>query len=298
MSDETLAIRGLRTGNESLSPGVSWSAVIAGAFVASALSFALFLLGAGLGLVSVSPWSTNNVSVTTFGALAAAWFLAVQLFAPGVGGYIAGRLRTKWVDVHTDEVYFRDTAHGFLVWAVGAVISALLLASVASSLVSGVAQVGSAATKVAGSALSGPAGQLAGAATSNSYFTDMLFRTDHPAASGDTSASLAEAGRILASATATGDIDAADKTYLSQIVAARTGLSAADADKRVSDVVARAKDAKQKAADAAKTAADAARKTAVYVSLWAFASLLLGAFSASFMATVGGKTRDEHPTST
>ena len=70
---------------ESGASAVSWGAIIAGAVVASALSLALLMLGAGIGLVSVSPWSNNNVSVTTFGILAAAWFIAVQLFASGVG---------------------------------------------------------------------------------------------------------------------------------------------------------------------------------------------------------------------
>ena len=85
--------------------GVSWAAVFAGAFVAAAFSLALVALGAGIGLVSVSPWSSNNPSVTTFTVLAAAWFIAVQLFASGVGGYIAGRLRGGWARVHTDEVF-------------------------------------------------------------------------------------------------------------------------------------------------------------------------------------------------
>src|ERR1700690_1100063 len=125
--------------------GVSWAAVFAGAFVAAAFSLALVALGAGIGLVSVSPWSSNNPSVTTFTVLAAAWFIAVQLFASGVGGYIAGRLRTGWAGVHTDEVFFRDTAHGLLVWAVGAVIAAFLLTSAASSVASGVAHAGAAA---------------------------------------------------------------------------------------------------------------------------------------------------------
>ena len=120
--------------------GVSWAAVFAGAFVAAAFSLALVALGAGIGLVSVSPWSSNNPSVTTFTVLAAAWFIAVQLFASGVGGYIAGRMRGGWARVHTDEVFFRDTAHGLLVWAVGAVMAAALLASAASTAVSGAAR--------------------------------------------------------------------------------------------------------------------------------------------------------------
>ena len=139
--------------------GVSWAAVLAGAFVAAAFSLALVALGAGIGLVSVSPWSSNNPSVTTFTVLAAAWFIAVQLFATGVGGYIAGRLRTRWARVHTDEVFFRDTAHGLLVWAVGAVIAAALLASAASSAVSGAARLASSATEAVGSATGQAAGQ-------------------------------------------------------------------------------------------------------------------------------------------
>ena len=94
------------------------------------------MLGAGLGLVSIPPWSTNNASVTTFGILAAAWFIAVQLFASAVCGYLAGRSRTRWATVDTDEVYFRDTAHGLLVWALSAIVSAWLLGSAASAAAS------------------------------------------------------------------------------------------------------------------------------------------------------------------
>ena len=98
MTQATVTARGpLATGTavDTVS-GVSWAAVFAGAFVAAAFSLALVALGAGIGLVSVSPWSSNNPSVTTFTVLAAAWFIAVQLFASGVGGYIAGRLRGGW----------------------------------------------------------------------------------------------------------------------------------------------------------------------------------------------------------
>ena len=258
------------------------------------------MLGAGLGLVSVSPWSTNNVSATTFGVLAAAWVIAVQLFAPGVGGYLAGRLRTRWVTVHTDEVYFRDTAHGLLVWALSAIVGAWLLGSAASSVASGVAHLGASAVEAAGAAAAGPAAQVAGQAASSEgnptgYFTDLMFRSDHPDTAGNSAASHAEIGRILATDLLSGTMPAADKTYVAQIVAARTGLSQADAEKRVTDVFDEAQSAKQKAADDAKAAADAARKTGVYVALWAFISLLVGAFSASYMATVGGRVRDDLP---
>src|ERR1700721_851300 len=178
--------------------GVSWAAVLAGAFVAAAFSLALVALGAGIGLVSVSPWSSNNPSVTTFTVLAAAWFIAVQLFASGVGGYIAGRLRTGWAGVHTDEVYFRDTAHGLLVWAVGAVIAGVLLASAASSAVSGAAHLAGAATEAVGAATGQAAGQAASTiGDPTAYFSDLLWRSDKPA-QGDQAAATAKGARIIA----------------------------------------------------------------------------------------------------
>src|SRR5271165_2886832 len=209
-SDAILNPRGELASPESAASAVSWGAIIAGAVVASALSLALLMLGTGIGLVSVSPWSNNNVSVATFGILAAAWFIAVQLFASGVGGYLAGRLRTRWVSVHTDEVYFRDTAHGLIVWGVGAVITAWLLASGAASVVSGAAHAGGSALEAAGNAAAGPAAQVAGQATSSegssaAYFTDMLFRTDR-ADTGDSTAARAEVGRILATDAPSGEM--------------------------------------------------------------------------------------------
>jgi hypothetical protein len=177
----------------------------------------------------------DGVSVTTFGILAAAWFIAVQLFLSGVGGYLAGRLRTRWVSVHTDEVYFRDTAHGLIVWGVGAIVTAWLLTSGAATVVSGASHAGS-AIEAAGTAVGGPAAQAAGQAASSegstAYFTDMLFRTDHPDTSGDPAAARAEVGRILATDALSGEMPAADKAYVAQVVAARTGLSQADAEKR------------------------------------------------------------------
>src|SRR6202790_4808029 len=121
--------------NEAHSSGVSWAAVIAGAFVAASLSLILLALGTGLGLSSVSPWSNVGASASTVGKAAIFWLIIMQIVASAMGGYLGGRLRTKWVNVHTDEVYFRDTAHGFLVWAVALVITAGFLASAATSLV-------------------------------------------------------------------------------------------------------------------------------------------------------------------
>jgi hypothetical protein len=97
---------------------VSWGAVFAGAAAAAALSLILLLLGTGLGLSSVSPWASEGIDASTFGVSSILWITFMQLAASAVGGYLAGRLRTKWAGVQTDEVYFRDTAHGLLAWAV------------------------------------------------------------------------------------------------------------------------------------------------------------------------------------
>ena len=109
--------------NEAQSSGVSWPAVAAGAFVAAALSLILLSLGTGLGFSAVSPWPNSGASAAAVGGGAIVWLIFTQIAASALGGYLGGRLRTKWTNVHTDEVYFRDTAHGLLVWAVGMVIS-------------------------------------------------------------------------------------------------------------------------------------------------------------------------------
>ena len=116
---------------------VSWGAIFAGAAAAAALSLILLILGTGLGLSSISPWAHDGVSATTFGVTTIIWITLTQLLAAGMGGYLAGRLRTKWIELHTDEVFFRDTAHGFLAWAIASLATATLLTSVIGAIVSG-----------------------------------------------------------------------------------------------------------------------------------------------------------------
>ena len=254
------------------SAGVSWPAVMGGAFVTAATSLILLSLGTGLGLSSISPWANTGASASTIGTAAIVWVIMMQLIASAMGGYLAGRLRTKWVSIHSDEVYFRDTAHGFLAWAVAVVITAAFLASAAASMAGGAMQAGAPATATGAAAMANDA---------DAYFVDMLLRSDHPSTAGNDSLVRAEFGRIFAHALLHNDLPAADQAYLAQLVSARTGLNPADADKRVSDVVAQA-----------RQAADTARKAAAYLSLWIFVALLVGAFSASLSATFGGSQRD------
>jgi hypothetical protein len=269
---------------------VSWGAILAGAFVAAALALILLLLGTGLGLSAISPWTNEGVTAKTMGIGAIVWMIVVHLSSSAIGGYTAGRLRTKWVDVKTDEVFFRDTAHGLTAWAVGIVLTASFLTSAATAIVGGTVKTGATvagATAAAGGAAA--ASQAKGADDdSNAYFVDSLFRSDGSREEGDSSVR-EEAGRILARGLQQGDLAATDRTYLSQLIAARTGLSQPEADKRVAEAVAQAKAAELKA----REAADAARKAAAHLAMWTFLALLIGAFTASYSATVGGAHRDD-----
>jgi len=293
----TVSAIDLSASEESSATAVSWGPIIAGAFAASTLTFVLMLLGSGLGLSMVSPWSGSGASVTTFAVSTAIWLIVVQWLSSGVGGYLAGRLRTKWVGIHTDEVYFRDTAHGFLAWALATLLVVGVLGSALSAaLGSGVQAVSTVASGAAMGASAGASANAGGASANNatSYLVDSLFRPADPAKLAGTNpdsdaAAVGQASRILVASAAAGEISADDKAYLSQLVAARTGLSEADAKARVDAMVAKVEDAKVKA----KQAADTARKASATFALLGALSLAIGAFIASAAAALGGRQRDE-----
>lgn len=294
---------------------VSWGAVAADAAAAASLSLILLILGVGLGLSSVSPWAKEGVSATTLGVSTILWLTLTQVLASGMGGYLAGRLRTKWTNVHSDEVYFRDTAHGFLAWAVASLATATLLTSVIGSILSGGVQAG--AAMVGG--VAGTAGAAVGGAATSArmtqgndggpmgYFIDSLFRRDATAAATPGTAGsavgtdanertaskdVAEVGRIFMNVSRSEPLPTEDLRYVGQLVAQRTGLSQSAAEKRVADVYAKAQAKVHDAEVAAREAADKARKASAYSALWLFVSLLVGAFVASLAATFGGRSRD------
>lgn len=288
---------------------VSWGAIVAGAAAAAALSLILLILGTGFGLSSVSPWANDGVSAATFGVSTVVWLTVTQLLASGMGGYIAGRLRTRWVALHSDEVYFRDTAHGFLAWAVASLATAALLTSVIGSIVgtgvqAGASVVGGVASTVTTAVAAGAAaGADKPAADSGpmGYFVDSLFRKPTPSATTDAAgvpapaaaASPAEVTRIFMNSLHGGALPADDVRYVGQLVAQRTGLSQQDAEKRVTDTYTGLQTKLREAQTAAKEAADKARKASSYAALWLFISLLIGAFVASLAATFGGRHRDD-----
>lgn len=291
----TLSAVDVSAPTESSSPAVSWGPIIAGAFAASTLTFILMLLGSGLGLSMVSPWSGSGASVTTFAVSTAVWLIVVQWLSSGVGGYLAGRLRTKWVGIHTDEVYFRDTAHGFLAWALATLIVVGVLGSALSAaLGTGVQAASTVASGAAMGASAAASANASGASADNatSYLVDSLFRpadATRLAAASPNSDAAAQASRILIASAAAGEISADDKTYLSQLVAARTGLSETDAQARVDALVAKVQDSKVKA----QQAADTARKASATFALLGALSLVIGAFIASAAAALGGRQRDD-----
>ncbi|AHG45106.1 membrane protein [Rhizobium leguminosarum bv. trifolii CB782] len=274
---------------ESSKSAMTWGPIFGGAAAAIGVTLILLLLGSGLGLTMVSPWSGQSSSLGTLGVTAAIWLVLVQWLSSALGGYITGRLRTKWAAVHTDEVFFRDTAHGFLSWALATVFVAGFLASSLTSLAGAGAQaVGSAAT-AAGTAAASSATSPADLSTS--YFTDALLRPDQAraAATSNDAAATSEVSRILLNGAAQGQLPDDDKAYLATIVSARTGLSEADARTRVDTVLKRIDDAKV----ATQKAADEARKAASTTALLGSLSLLIGAFIASAAAAFGGSQRDE-----
>ncbi len=255
---------------------MSWGAVIAGGLAAASLTLVLIAFGVGMGFSAISPWPGAGVSATTFKIVTGIYLLVTAVMASAVGGYIAGRLRAKWVGVNPNAVFFRDTAHGFLAWALATILGVAVLSGGATQIASGGLQ---GLTQAAGAAAqsAGPADLL----------TDKLLRpapgrvTPAPATPA-ASDNRGEFVRLLSTSLRDGsEISAADRTYLAQAVAARTGLTPAEAEQRVTQI-----------ATEAKATADQARKAAAQLAFWLAAAMVLGAFAASLAAAEGGQLRD------
>lgn len=281
---------------ESSRSAVNWGPIVAGAFAAATLTFVLMLVGSGLGLTMVSPWSHESASLSTFAVSTAIWLIVTQWLASGLGGYLTGRLRTRWVGIHTDETFFRDTAHGLLMWALATMLMVFVLGSAVSSAIGTGAQ----ALTTVGSGASIAATVAAAANTSGadltSYMVSSLLRPADPArlasgAEGDTAAA-AQVTSILTHGAVSGTITPEDKAYLSKIVAAGAGISEGDATARVNGVLAEM----DKAKTTAKDAADKARKASATFAILAALSMFIGAFIACVAAALGGRQRDEAET--
>jgi hypothetical protein len=289
---------------------VSWPAILAGAVGMAAFSLILLSLGTGLGLASLSPWPGGGAHAKAFGFAAIVWICVTQVMSAGLGGYLAGRLRRHWPAASADETHFRDTAHGFIAWSVATLLSAVILAST----LTGVAREGVRVATTGGVAetaaqTAGDFGSLArgdGLAAYRmwpmGYLIDGMLR----APVGATSPGNQDAGRALAtieqkqeiariflnSLPGGGALAPDDSEYVTRVVSQRTGLAPADARARVLTTWSRLQEKASQLNDAARAAADEARKATIHVTLWLFVSLLMGAFAASLMATIGGRARE------
>jgi hypothetical protein len=287
-------------------PAASWGAIFAGAFVAVSLSLVLLTLGSGLGFASISPWSDRGLSAGAFTIASSIWLIVTQWLSAVAGGYIAGRLRQRWLATHTHEVFFRDTAHGLVTWSVATLtVASILVTSSTAVLGGGARAMGGVAAK--GGQGVAAMGEMPGARgpmdsdrsgdVTGAYNLDKLFRSNSSGNSADQNAqgprandARGEVMHIVASAALSGAINDEDRTYLVSLVAAKSGVSADEAQKRVDAFSESVKEASVRA----KAAADEARKSAAKAALYTALSLLIGAFIASVAAAIGGRLRDEH----
>lgn len=257
---------------------IDWPGVFAGVIIAAALSWLLLTFGSAIGLASVSPYDFNRDTAATLTLAAAAWFALTQIYAVATGGYIAARLRPRHSIVDSNEVTFRDGVSGLAVWALSIVIGLALAGMIAAGAVRTTAE-------VAGSAASATA-----RAVDPAYISDRLLRPANPGqpAQGQVvdDATRAQVGRILANALATGDLPQADKDYLSQLIASRTGVSPEDAQRRLTEIYDQAK------ATALDTA-EKARKGAALAGFWMVFIMFIAGLAAWWAGTVGGNHRDD-----
>lgn len=264
-----------------VTPEFSWSAVIAGALAAAAVIFLLLFIGSGVGLSLVSVPQANAQTAQSAITLGAIYFFAAQAFGFAVGGYLAGRLMGPVLE-NEDEELFHATTHGLVVWALGVVATATVIA------ISGLALFSSALNATA---IVSSANQMnqreAAMPTTMGYWTDVLFRpagqsvAPNAESMGGQSEAKAEAGRILTVGLPRGEkLSQADHDQLARLVSQTTGAEMSEAARRVDDVQTRIRQDEV-------AAAEAARKLAKYVSIWLAASLCFGALVAAGAAVSG-----------
>jgi hypothetical protein len=266
---------------------VDWPAIIAGIVIASAISLVLLSFGSAIGLSFVSFHAGPDVPAVWIGIAAATWLLWVEVSSFMAGAYVTGRMRRRHHDATEDEADVRDGAHGLLVWGGALVIGGLIAVGGISAAANAVGAAASTLTNAAATV----ADDAGSAIDPNAYFVDQLFRPSPTATTvptTDTTMVRAETGRILAEGALGDGVSDPDKAYLAQVVAANTGLSAEEANARVTEVLAAVDKAKADAAAAAETA----RKTAVLAAFLTAASLLVSAAGAYWAAQMGGNHRD------
>ena len=251
-------------GSATSQSAVAWAAVFAGALAACVLSLLLFMLGIGLGLSSISVWSGQGAEGSTVGMGAIVWLVVTQLVSAGVGGYLAGRLRAKWQGVHSDEVYFRDTAHGFLSWALATIAMVILAGSVLGSAISGVGKAAGAVASGAATVASGAANVVGGAVGTVGSVAGGAATAAIGAATGQVASGDNDLGYWISSLMRNGGLTEAQKKQATDKVAEvagnvadKAGEAAENTSGTVSEV---AQDLQQKAQEVQKSAPELPQK--------------------------------------
>lgn len=275
---------------------VSWGAILCGAAAAASISLVLLAVGSGVGIASFNPWSGDRESIASFTMKAAAWMVCMQWLSAALGGYISGRLRGSNVQTGRDEVFFRDTAHGFMAWAVATLFTATLLASAAGALVGGGTK---AATAVASAGAAGGAVAMQGADPDRGarvagfdmigYDVDALLRSPQPTASINNEGAHREITGIFRNSMTATEFPSSDREYVASLVAAQAGISQEEALTRVDATVAKMNALKAEAKETAEKARKASAAFAIFTAL----SLMVGAFIAAVAAALGGLHRDD-----
>jgi hypothetical protein len=260
------------------SPYVQWGPTFGGGLVAAAVFFVLmtFATAIGLAVSSVSPtWRDTSTGLVV---LSGAWVVLTAVGSFALGGYIAGRIRSTW-RTNPDEVHFRDGLHGLVVWSLAVIIGALLTLATTATISQSTSK--NSAVSPGTAAAANPSEAEPGFLT---FELDRLFWADNRQQPTD-SQTRAEAGRILERGLGRNELAKDDHDHLVQLVSARTGLPAADADRRVTQVLSESRDAASKA-----------RRSAVIIAFTLAAALAAGAAAAWGAALIGGRHRDENVT--
>lgn len=255
---------------------VDWPAIFAGTVVATTISFVLVTFGSAIGLSLTSAYEGRGMTLFWFAIVAALWLLWVQISANIAGGYLAGRMRKRHGDATEYESDIRDGSHGLVVWALGALLGAVIAYSGVTTAVSGAASaVGTAATTAAE------------AVDANAILIDRAVRGTNTEPLPD--GTRAEIGRILLSGVGDATISDADRAYLASVVAARAGVDQTEAETRVNALITEAERLEAEAREAAETA----RKIGMVAAFIIAASFFVSAVGAYWGATLGGNHRDK-----
>jgi hypothetical protein len=282
--EEEAAIVATRDADADARSYLDWPAVFAGAVVASAISLVLVTFGSAIGLSLTSPFDNAGMSAVGLAIALGLWLVWVQVSSFMAGGYVTGRMRRRAYDATEHESDVRDGMHGLVMWGTGVLVGALFLALSAGGAAT-------TAATAAGGAAQAAVEKMANVAQGTnplSQAVDTAFRTSRPEAANSADARN-EAMAIMARGIANGDIPEADRTYLAQVIAARTDVPEDEAKTRVDTMVTNA----QQAAEEAKQKAQRAKHFAVIAAFLAAASLAISAAAAFWAAGMGGRHRDE-----